>query len=319
MTRTPSTPGGLDGGRPAAAPEPPPVTERGLAFRDLVYPLPTRSIAVGGAEIAYCDEGEGPLALVLVHGLGSYLPAWAHNVPALAARHRVVALDLPGYGKSSKKGHAYSMAFFADVVEGLVAALGLGRFVLVGHSMGGQIALTHALARPGRAEALVLSAPAGLEPFAPAEGRWLAAAVSEQVVAGTPPEAVYSNLALNFAGPRPEGRFMADDRVRVIGGPDFADYARAISCSVGAMVEGAVFARLGEVSVPTLVTFGEHDALIPNRALHPGAGSTRQVAEAGTRLLPKGRLVMIEGAGHMPHFERPAIWNAATLAFLDAF
>lgn len=293
-----------------------PPAERGLAFGDLAYPLATRTIGVAGAEVAYCDEGSGPLTLVLIHGLGSYLPAWARNVPALARRHRVVALDLPGYGKSSKRGHPCSIAYFADVVDALAAALGLGRFALVGHSMGGQIALAHALARPGRAEALVLSAPAGLEPFSAAEARWLAAAVSPEAVAATSAEAVYANLALNFVAPPPEARCLGDDRVRVIGGPDFGDYARAVSRSVAAMLAEPVLDRLGEVVAPALVIFGDGDALIPNRALHPGA--PRALAEAAVARLPAGRLVMIEGAGHMPHFERPEAWNPAALDFLAA-
>ncbi|HEU4405158.1 MAG TPA: alpha/beta fold hydrolase [Polyangiaceae bacterium] len=307
------------GAGPAAAggpPAPPAPAARGLAFRDLDYPLETRMARVAGADVAYADEGAGPLALVLIHGLASYLPAWARNVRALAERHRVVALDLPGFGKSSKVGHPLSMAYFADVVDGLAGALGLGRFALVGHSMGGQVALAHALARPGRAEALVLSAPAGLEAFSAAEARLLAAAVPPEAVAATPAEVVYANLALNFVETPPEARFMGDDRVRVIGGPDLDDYARAVSRSVAAMLAEPVLGRLGEVRVPTLVVFGEGDALIPNRVLH--RGSTRALAEAAVARLPRGRLVMLERAGHMPHFERPDAWNAAALDFLAA-
>ena len=66
--------------------------------------------------------------------------------------HRVVAIDLPGYGKSAKANYDYSMAFYARIVEASSTQLGLKHVVLVGHSMGGQIAMTHALRYPGKAE-----------------------------------------------------------------------------------------------------------------------------------------------------------------------
>ena len=173
------------------------------------------------------------------------MPVWARNVDALAAGHRVVAIDLPGYGKSQKGNFEYSMAFYARVVDGVIDALGLKHVVLVGHSMGGQIALTHALRYPGKAEALVLVAPAGFERFGRGEGTWLAEAVDKDYVARTPAEAVYANLAGNFYAMPPEARFMVDDRLRVIGGPDFDAYTYAVARSVYAMVHEPVLDRAG--------------------------------------------------------------------------
>ena len=173
------------------------------------------------------------------------MPVWQRNLDALAEHHRVVAIDLPGYGKSSKANYDYSMAFYARTVEGVIDALGLGRVVLVGHSMGGQIALTHALRYPGRAEALVLVSPAGFERFGAGEGAWLAEAVNKDYVARTPAEAVYANVANNFYSMPKEARFMVDDRLRVIGGPDFDAYTYAVARSVYAMVHEPVLDRLG--------------------------------------------------------------------------
>ena len=85
--------------------------------------------------------------------------------------------------------------------------------------------------------------------------------------------------------------------------------------SVYAMVHEPVLDRLAQIRVPALVVFREDDGLIPNPLLH--GGSTRQIAEAGTWRLPRGRLVMIPRAGHMVQFERPAEFDAAVLAFLQ--
>jgi len=288
------------------------------SFKKLSYPMPVSHVVVDGVEVAFSDVGvpeqSSSPTLVLIHGLGSYMPVWQRNVDALAEHHRVVAIDLPGYGKSAKANFDYSMAFYARTVDGVINALGLKHVVLVGHSMGGQIAMTHALRYPGKAERLVLVAPAGLERFGRGEGTWLAEAVDKDYVAKTPAEAVYNNVAVNFYSMPKEARFMVDDRLRVIGGPDFDAYAYAVSRSVYAMVHEPVIDRLRDIAVPALVVFGEDDGLIPNPILH--GGTTRGVAEGGTRQLPRGRLVMIPRAGHMVQFERPVEFDAALLQFL---
>jgi pimeloyl-ACP methyl ester carboxylesterase len=226
----------------------------------------------------------------------------------------VVAIDLPGYGKSSKANYDYSMAFYARVVQKLIETLRLEHVVLVGHSMGGQIAITHALRYPGRAEALVLVAPAGFEAFGPGEGAWLASAVTKEFVMVTPPDMIYANYANNFWRMPKQAHFMIDDRIRIVAGPDFDAYAYAVSRSVWAMIHEPVRARLGEIAVPALVVFGRDDQLIPNPILHGGA--TSDVAADGTSRLQHGRLVLIPRAGHMVQFERPDEFDTAVLDFL---
>jgi pimeloyl-ACP methyl ester carboxylesterase len=291
----------------------------GQSFKQLSYPMPVpvAHLSIDGIDVAFIDTGDvgqGDRTLLLIHGLGSYMPVWSRNLAAWSRAARVVAIDLPGYGKSSKANYAYSMAFYARVVDRVIDALHLQHVVLVGHSMGGQIALTHALRFPGRAEALVLLAPAGFERFGPGEGSWLAEAVDKDYVAKTAPEAVYANLAGNFWNMPPAARFMVDDRLRVIGGPDFDAYAYAVARSVYAMVHEPVADRLPEIRVPVLVVFGAEDGLIPNPVLH--GGTTRAVAEAGLQRLRFGRLVLVPHAGHMVQFERPVEVDAAVLDFL---
>jgi pimeloyl-ACP methyl ester carboxylesterase len=287
----------------------------GYGFRQLTYPMSTHYLDVEGMEVAYSEAGEGEVTLVLIHGLGSYLPVWARNLSALSKAHHVVAIDLPGYGRSSKGNYRYSMRFFADVVEAVIDRLHLQRVILVGHSMGGQIALTHALRHPHRAEALILVAPAGFERFEPGEGSWLAEAVTKEFVQLTPLDAIWANLVGNFSHFPKQAEFMADDRVRIVGGPDFDGYAYAVSRSVYAMVHEPVLERLPEIQVPILITFGEDDGLIPNPILH--GGETRALAERAAEKLPCAQLVMISRAGHMVQFERPNEWNRAVLEFLN--
>lgn len=289
-----------------------------LAFADLEYPAPlasTQTLQVGSATVAYVDQGQGQDTLVLIHGLGSYLPAWKNNVAALAQHHRVVAIDLPGYGKSSKDDdYAYSMEFFATVVQGVIEQLELSHPVLVGHSMGGQIAVTHALRYPGAARALVLTSPAGLETFEDGEAKWLADIVTDEFTCKATPEAIWSRHATNFHHMPKDAHFMAADRVAVIGGPDFQQYCRAVTRSVRAMLDEPVFERLPEVTVPVLVVFGKYDQLIPNPFLH--GGSTERLAKKTVPRLPAAELVMLPRAGHMAQLEQAEAWNEAVLAFL---
>ena len=290
----------------------------GQSFRDLRYPVATQLLDVEGVQVAYSDSGgaQDAPALLLIHGLGSYLPAWSQNLAALAQHHRVVAIDLPGFGRSSKGNYNYSMEFFARVVDGVIERLKLARVVMVGHSMGGQIALTHALLFPGKAQALALCAPAGLEVFDGPEGTWLAEATGKDTIKATPPEGIYVNLAGNFYDMPKAARFMAEDRVKIIGGPDFDGYAYAVSRSVAAMLDGPVVERLPQIQLPVLGVYGKDDGLIPNPFLH--GGSTRAVAEKGVARLPRGRLVLVPRAGHFVMFEQAARVNQEILGFVAA-
>ncbi|MEM9454829.1 MAG: alpha/beta hydrolase [Myxococcota bacterium] len=291
----------------------------GLAYAELDYPEPlaqTQTVQVGSVSVAYADQGQGDQTLLLIHGLGSYMPVWTYNVSALARDYRVVAIDLPGYGKSSKDNdYSYSMAFFAEVVQGVIDELALGHPVIVGHSMGSQIAITHALRYPGSARALVLTSPAGMETFEDGEAKWLADAVTDDFTCKTPPDAVYGRYANNFYRMPKEARFMVAHRVAVIGGPDFPQYCRAVSRSVRAMLDEPVYEQLPELEVPALVLFARQDGLIPNPFLH--GGSTERLARRTIEQMPDAELVILKKAGHMAQFERAEEWNEAVLGFLS--
>ncbi len=108
-----------------------------------------------GLALRYTVEGRGP-AVLLLHGLGGFAETWRHNVGALTPRATVYALDLPGFGRSAKPRASYRLPFFARVVGAFVDSLGLGQVSLVGHSLGGAIAIAYALTQPTRVERLAL-------------------------------------------------------------------------------------------------------------------------------------------------------------------
>src|SRR5437870_902732 len=117
--------------------------------------LRLRSGEVDGLALNYLVEGRGP-AVVLVHGLGGFAESWRHNVPSLAARATVYAVDLPGFGRSGKPSAGYSLAYFTRALYAFLDAVGVGRVSLVGHSLGAAVAVTYALTHPARVDRLAL-------------------------------------------------------------------------------------------------------------------------------------------------------------------
>lgn len=286
-------------------------------FSDLDYPYPVHYQQLGdGQEVAYVDKGEGA-AIILIHGLGSYIPAWKKTIPALTENHRVVALDLPGFGKSSKDASSYSMPFFAKTVADLQDSLGIEKATWVGHSMGSQIALRAALNHPDKVNRLVLLAPAGFETFTEQEGTMMSNFVTTQSIKATPDSLVRQTFKATFFDFPKEAQFMIEDRVAIRSAENFDGYARAYAGSVQAMLNGPVFEELPDINQEALIIFGKQDMLIPNRQLHANL-STKKVAESGHQQLPNSTLKMVDQAGHFVHFEQSEMVNKEILNFLNS-
>ena len=124
-----------------------------------------RDIEAGGRRLRVLDIGTGDgVPVVLVHGFGADLNAWMFNQPALAERRRVIALDLPGHGGSEKRVGPGDVDLFEAAVADAMTTMGVERAHLVGHSMGGAIAIAVAQRQPGRVASLTLLSAAGLGP-----------------------------------------------------------------------------------------------------------------------------------------------------------
>lgn len=272
----------------------------------ITYPFDTQSVQLSDSiSLTYVDEGSGVKTLLFIHGLGSYLPAWQKNITVLRNKYRCIALDLPGYGKSGRGDFAYDMHFFADQVALFMDQLSLKNVTVIGHSMGGQIAMTLALRHPEALEKLVLIAPAGFEQFSDQEKAWFARIYTPELVQATPPPQIERNFALNFhQGIFPDdARFMYRDRLRMRElGPVYQAYCQMIPRCVQGMLNQPVFNQLDQIQHPTLVLYGLGDLLIPNKFLHPDL-TTEQVARHGAERLPKATLQLLENCGHFVQWE----------------
>jgi pimeloyl-ACP methyl ester carboxylesterase len=110
---------------------------------------------IDGLAVHYVRQGRGP-AVVLLHGLGGFAESWRRTIEVLAARADVLAVDLPGFGLSAKPRTRYDLDFFARALHGVLGALGIEQASLVGHSLGGAVAVAYALTHPARVDRLAL-------------------------------------------------------------------------------------------------------------------------------------------------------------------
>jgi pimeloyl-ACP methyl ester carboxylesterase len=285
-----------------------------LAFQDIDYGFPVEH-ALGSPTLAYIDQGTGPETLLLVHGLAANAGFWRYNIAELAQQYRVIAVDLPGFGKSSKRAwYPYTMSFYAASLARLVEELGVGPVTVVGHSMGGQVAMTMALRHPESVSRLVLAAPAGVEGFRPGEGAWLASTLTIQGIRTVPEDGIRRNLSLNFYTWDDEWEWMVEERARMARAPDFDEFAHAVVRSVSGMLDEPTTPFLERVTHPAVIIYGRYDHLIPNPYLHPGWAA--DVFREGARRMPAASLVELPGTGHMLMIESPDRFNAAVLEWL---
>lgn len=275
-----------------------------------VFPTPDnyKSIELyNGARIAYTDEGKGNQTIVFVHGLGTYGQSWQHNIKSLKKHYRCIALDLPGNGYSDDEPRSYSLHFFAKCLLDFIGRLGLDRVVLMGHSMGGQVAMLAVLEAPGSIDKLVLCAPAGFERFSIME-KWLFE--NTMHFAGmlvNDEESLRQSVRNSFYKNTTQGDGMINELIALMRKRSMSAYKRMIDGCIKGMINETVFTRLKEINQPALVLFGEQDALIPNKLLH--LTSTEAVAKAGTKELKKGKLILLPRCGHFLQWEKAAEVN----------
>lgn len=290
--------------------------EKISSFQELIYPFETHTVELkDGIRVAYVDEGQGPETLLFIHGLGSYLPAWKKNIEGLRGKYRCIAIDLPGYGKSSKGPYSGSMTFFAGVVADFIRTQKLENVTLVGHSMGGQISMVTALHYPELVQQLVLAAPAGFETFTEGEKQWLRDVMTLDATRLTPAEQIRTNYSYNFYKFPDDAEFMVTDRLAMrFAKEDFEAYCYIIQQSVRGMVDQSVYEYLPQIKQRTLILYGEQDNLIPNRFLH--GGFTKTIAEKGASRLPRATLQMVNHAGHFVQWDQAEIVNGAIMNFM---
>ncbi len=261
-----------------------------------------KEIKLHGHRVVFRHEGEGQL-VVLIHGITGRSEQWEAAMPLLSAGHEVLAPDLLGHGESAKPRGDYSLGAYASAVRDTMVALGHESATIVGHSLGGGIAMQFAYQFPERCERLVLVNSGGL-------GR----EVHPMLRASTLPGSEYVmplllHPKLIEAG-EAVGRLLGFFKLQA--GTDLAEVAHGFASLGDAEARSAFIETMRAVldpggqrvsaldrlylaeSVPTLIVWGESDPIIPvdhGRAAHEA--------------MPGSRLEILQGVGHFPQVERP--------------
>lgn len=282
----------------------------------LNYNEEVEKILIAKEKIAFIEAGSGEKTLLFIHGLSSNLQAWNKNISALKNDYRCIALDLPGYGKSTKNRTSYSLADYAGFLNNFIDEKELHNVVLVGHSMGGQIAVHTVLSAPENFKSLVLVAPAGIETFSGEEALAMKAAYTPEIVAGSTPEQIRNNLKMNFYSFPEDAEFMVEERIEMKETDDIKVYSEVVVNNIHAMLDEPVIARLSEIEIPVLMIYGKNDLLIPNKYFHPSQDINSLVKDAKERIsFLKVRL--IDQAGHFVNFEKSDEVNKEIREFLQ--
>jgi pyruvate dehydrogenase E2 component (dihydrolipoamide acetyltransferase) len=253
-----------------------------------------RDIEAGGRRLRVLEIGEGGAPIVLIHGFGADLNTWMFTQAALAERHRTVALDLPGHGGSGKDVGAGDIATLAGAVGDALDALGLDTPHLVGHSLGGAIALAVAKARPVASLTLIASAGLGGE----INGQFIAGFVAMQ----RRREAI-EVLNLLVHDPALVSRAMVEDvlRYKRLDGATAALQAIAAACFPGGAQSPALAAA---PAARAQVIWGRSDRILP-------------AAQAGA-LGGDVPVHILDDAGHLPHMEKSGEVSRLIARFVEA-
>ena len=272
-------------------------------------------LTIHGHDVSYRIEGEGPL-IVLVHGVAGNCDQWSQVIPLLSERFTVIAPDLLGHGQSAKPRGDYSLGAYASGIRDLMVALRKPRATMVGHSLGGGIAMQLAYQFPERCERLVLVASGGL-----------GEEVNPLLRAATLPGSEIVLPAIAHARVTSIGRAVAGalDRVGLRAGSDLAEIARSYERLGDAETRAAFLHTLRAVidargqrvdatdrlylaaDMPTLIVWGRRDPVIPVR--HAG------VAHRG---MPNSRLEVFDRAGHFPQLDEPIRFARLLQEFVDS-
>ena len=244
------------------------------------------------------DHGSGE-PLVLLHGVATSRMIWCRVVGPLAERRRVIAVDVPGFGESAPVGPGFELP---DVADRLVEGLGLERFDLLGHSLGGALAVATAARHPAAVRRLVLVAPAGLSPRAPRIAAALGAAAERAVSARRAlgyrwvdhAAARWVMFATTVADP---GRLRPQEARLML---DASDRGRRISDGVREALAADLRDDLAAAPVPVGLVWGDADRVVPYAGLEPLR-----------RLRPDAVVETLPRTGHVPQVEDPAGFAAA--------
>ena len=277
--------------------------------------MDTRELTLHGHRVSYRTAGDGPEVVVLIHGITGSADTWEEVIPALAEEFTVVAPDLLGHGHSAKPRGDYSLGAYASGVRDVVAALGYDHATVVGHSLGGGVAMQLAYQFPERCDRLVLVSSGGL-------GREVHPLLRAAALPGA--EFVLPLVCATKLRDAGNAVWGALGQLGLSAGPDLEEMWRGYASLADRDAQQAFVHTLRTIvdgggqrvsatdrlylaaEVPTLLVWGEADRIIPVEH-----GIEAQEA------IPGSWLEVFEGAGHFPHRTDPDRFVDALVDFVE--
>ena len=271
-------------------------------------------IELHGHTVGFQAAGEGPL-LLLLHGITSTSDCWRDVMPKLAERYTVIAPDLLGHGRSAKPRGDYSLGAYAAGVRDLLAVLGFDRGTVVGHSLGGGVALQFSYLFPERVERMALISSGGL-------GKEVHPALRAATLPGS--EWVLPLMASEFTVNAGHAVRKVTERLGIDVPPDIGEFARGYASLVHEGARNAFLHTMRSVidaegqrvsaldrlyladQIPTLIMWGTDDPVIPvehGRNAH--------------RIVKHSRYVELEGSGHWPMLDAPERFIEELTGFIE--
>ena len=263
-----------------------------------------RSCEIGGNRIVYWEKGIGD-ALFLIHGMfGDYLD-WETVLEPLARTHRVIALDLPGFGQSDKPVCDYSAGFYVDTLHAFFKQLAIERPTIVGNSFGGEVAILYAIAHPENVSAMVLVSSGGLRLYSEEEKRVLSEKFSAANLRAITPEINEWMFAGVFSRESEERRRYLEKQNAKLQRADYPAYTEILHRCMVLAFSLYFEDELRSIRCPVLLLWGDQDQVFP-----------LSHAERALALLPNAKLALLPGAGHAPQLEAAEAFVTELESFL---
>lgn len=307
-------------------------TALGSALETYPYPHAVQflSLDIEGevARMAYMDvparrAGNGH-SVVLLHGKNFYGSYWDGTIDALTeAGFRVVVPDQIGFGKSSKPDIVYSFDLLAANTARLLEHLNIKQAAVVGHSMGGMLAVRFARSYPGMTSHLVLENPIGLEDYRFKVSPRTTEEIFRQEMEGGDPAKIREFIKRYVVDWKPEYERFVEVRARLAQSGEYPRWAKASALTYQMIYQQPVRHEFSLIEAPTLLVIGQQDRTTLGRGqLAPEVlntlGQYPQLGRAAAKDIHGAKLVELDNVGHIPHLESPQRFHDALLDFLKA-
>ncbi|HQH99892.1 MAG TPA: alpha/beta fold hydrolase [Deltaproteobacteria bacterium] len=268
-------------------------------------------LKIEGITTRYWSVGEQGDALILIHGFGTSMEIWRHNIDELAKKFRVFAFDVPGFGFSDKTPINDFISFMPKFINGFMEALNIEKAHFMGVSLGGALSIKVALEYPQKVAKLIPVDSGGFGTYTPFTNRIATLPVLGELLTRPNRNGTRQFLESLVYDPKVLGDETIDFYYKLSAMPGASQAClrllRALFCLSGIRKEAVypMMSRLGEIKSPTLIIWGRHDKSFP--VDHAYYGHER---------IKNSLVYIVEESGHLPNFEKPEEFNRIVLDFL---